>query len=823
MQSGSGVYLGDEGSAERNDVLLKRAEEVSVGSTQMLGQFQESFGERLDTYTQRMEKLSEEIVGLIVMKEREKDLMTNKLHTFREARKEMSVTMNGIRASTKSEKESVNTSLEALKQLSERMNELVVSAEMEKELLTKELKSSREAVKQLSQELNEVRASTDREKESLNTFKEALKRLSEMMNELRVSAGTEKELLMKELKASRDREKELLNSKEAFKQLSEMMNDLKVSTKAEKEFLTKELKSSGEEVKQLSQEMNEVRASTDREKESLNTSKEALKQLSEMMNELRVSAEKEKELLTKKLKSSREAVKQLSQENNELRAAAPSDEYDETDSSSPTLFKKFKGFFVSSKSSTAGRRSHQKTQLKELEVTSEASGKRLKEEQGSVKEMEKHRAVSPSNECDEPGASRPTLFRKFKGFFGSSKSTRQGRRSHKKTTKELKINTEASSGMQLLAVNEDHLEDVQEHEERTDKLEILGSKEVEMDSTASSGRCKAGLSLVKNTNSGKRYHKMTDGQEGLESDGGKRSNGMVPTNSSVDNHVSQNHFDVEATINQTTDRQQSIRNDVALQQMFAYFITQRACCGGDCCSHFFKQICGGPSRCSGPGQLPPMRYAQSLPSLQHTMDSRDLVNSEIKIEQQPKSQKQQEGSKVVFELKVQEQDRYSYQWLKDGAELEGKCDATLILDNVELREFGWYSCLVCSQENFGINCESSRAWLDVVPSQNGTKLKTFSEVDLSTCDRIASYLEKKVSYGLGGDRQAAAVFGMTGDMIGALGASKSAGQEVIEFVKVTKPDITVYTVCKQLKGDKMRRFDIAKILENHLTITESEV
>lgn len=40
----------------------------------------------------------------------------------------------------------------------------------------------------------------------------------------------------------------------------------------------------------------------------------------------------------------------------------------------------------------------------------------------------------------------------------------------------------ASSGMQLLAVNEDHLEDVQEHEERTDRLEILGSKEVEMDS-----------------------------------------------------------------------------------------------------------------------------------------------------------------------------------------------------------------------------------------------------------------------------------------------------------------------------------------------------
>ena len=70
---------------------------------------------------------------------------------------------------------------------------------------------------------------------------------------------------------------------------------------------------------------------------------------------------------------------------------------------------------------------------------------------------------------------------------------------------------------------------------------------------------------------------------------------------------------------------------------------------------------------------------------------------------------------------MQEQDKYSYQWLKDGAELEGKCDATLILDNVELHEFGWYKCRVCSRENFGINCESSRAWLDVVPKvQNAT-------------------------------------------------------------------------------------------------------
>ena len=67
------------------------------------------------------------------------------------------------------------------------------------------------------------------------------------------------------------------------------------------------------------------------------------------------------------------------------------------------------------------------------------------------------------------------------------------------------------------------------------------------------------------------------------------------------------------------------------------------------------------------------------------------------------------------------------------------------------------------------------------------------------------------------------MFGMTIDVIGALAASKYPGQVIVEFVKATKPDITVYEVFKQFKGDEMKRFDIAKILENHLTITESEV
>ena len=67
------------------------------------------------------------------------------------------------------------------------------------------------------------------------------------------------------------------------------------------------------------------------------------------------------------------------------------------------------------------------------------------------------------------------------------------------------------------------------------------------------------------------------------------------------------------------------------------------------------------------------------------------------------------------------------------------------------------------------------------------------------------------------------MFGMTKDTIGALATSKFPGQVIVEFVKATKPDITVYEVFKQFKGDEMKRFDIAKILENHLIITESAV
>ena len=48
------------------------------------------------------------------------------------------------------------------------------------------------------------------------------------------------------------------------------------------------------------------------------------------------------------------------------------------------------------------------------------------------------------------------------------------------------------------------------------------------------------------------------------------------------------------------------------------------------------------------------------------------------------------------------------------------------------------------------------------------------------------------------------------------------GKKVIEFLLASKPNLTVYNFCKTLKGDKMKRFDIAKVLEGDLVVEKAK-
>ena len=97
----------------------------------------------------------------------------------------------------------------------------------------------------------------------------------------------------------------------------------------------------------------------------------------------------------------------------------------------------------------------------------------------------------------------------------------------------------------------------------------------------------------------------------------------------------------------------------------------------------------------------------------------------IRIEEQPSSQKQKEGSRVELRCKIQGRNDVTYQWLKDGEELKGQNSSTLVLNLVKLCDFGFYVCKVrCTDNSASSICvESSPAELNVTP-QDGRSTYT---------------------------------------------------------------------------------------------------
>jgi len=194
----------------------------------------------------------------------------------------------------------------------------------------------------------------------------------------------------------------------------------------------------------------------------------------------------------------------------------------------------------------------------------------------------------------------------------------------------------------------------------------------------------------------------------------------------------------------------------------------------------------------------------------------DDSHEPIKIVKHPKSQTAKEGSKVELECKVEgNSTNLLYQWYKDDCAVIGQNNANLVLEAVELKDFGRYTCRVSYRDSYGEGENSSPSILDVIPQNlNGTKPKLLTELDIDTRDEVASLLENKL-FGLGGCRQVAAKYGMKNHQIGALNNSEQPGQDVMEFLEGKKPNLTVYSFCKTLKENNIERFDIVKILENH--------
>ena len=85
----------------------------------------------------------------------------------------------------------------------------------------------------------------------------------------------------------------------------------------------------------------------------------------------------------------------------------------------------------------------------------------------------------------------------------------------------------------------------------------------------------------------------------------------------------------------------------------------------------------------------------------------------IKIEVEPIHQRQKEGSRVEFKCNVHGKNtKVFYQWVKDGTEMQGQNNSSLVLGCVELRDFG---CYVCHVSDANGDCIKSSAVLDVAP------------------------------------------------------------------------------------------------------------
>ncbi|CAH3166090.1 unnamed protein product, partial [Porites evermanni] len=196
-----------------------------------------------------------------------------------------------------------------------------------------------------------------------------------------------------------------------------------------------------------------------------------------------------------------------------------------------------------------------------------------------------------------------------------------------------------------------------------------------------------------------------------------------------------------------------------------------------------------------------------------------LGTNQIEITRHPKSQTAKEGSTVQFTCKVdKKKTNVIYQWYKDGVELHGQNNSTLVLDNVNLRDFGLYMCYLYYDYLPEEGVESSCATLNVIP-KNGKNLKRLGQLDMTTRHEIACLLGKR-NVGLGGVTQVAAKYGMTSYDIVALDNYMEPGKAVLEYLMASKPELTVYSFCKTLKGKEFKRSDIVRRLEDHFSFRE---
>ncbi|XP_074620483.1 uncharacterized protein LOC141879205 isoform X2 [Acropora palmata] len=177
------------------------------------------------------------------------------------------------------------------------------------------------------------------------------------------------------------------------------------------------------------------------------------------------------------------------------------------------------------------------------------------------------------------------------------------------------------------------------------------------------------------------------------------------------------------------------------------------------------------------------------------------------------------GSRVEFICTGRESQQVFYQWYKDGQELQGQDNSSLILDPLKVQDFGFYKCEVRSDRRYDSSCvESNVVDLDVTPAE-GKSYRKLSEVfdrDLDLKETVANLLEKETTVCGKAYKHVAFHYKMTDLDIDRLERCKNPGEGVLDYLKSTQPDLTSYHFCKVLKGETLRRLDIVYKLLDYL-------
>ena len=163
-----------------------------------------------------------------------------------------------------------------------------------------------------------------------------------------------------------------------------------------------------------------------------------------------------------------------------------------------------------------------------------------------------------------------------------------------------------------------------------------------------------------------------------------------------------------------------------------------------------------------------------------------------------------------------------YQWYKDGVAMDGKNETVLVLDPVELRDFGSYVCHVNDKNSDDEGEDSNTARLDVIPQpdRNGMRPKLLRELDHRMTYDLASLLKIRKPR-LRGWRAIGSKYGLTHYKLRLMANSGEPGTDVLRYLAASEPELTVYDFCKILK-DSFKRLDIVAKLENNFLVAISD-